>query len=107
MDCNGPALRRAILVSVVFLAALFAAKGLKAQTPAGSFLARAVSQADIAKLDQRISAAQSSGDNAWMIVSAALVLMMTGPGMAMCYGGPVGQKKPPGAMIQKFRPLGV
>ena len=28
-------------------------------------------------------AAQSAGDNAWMLVSAALVLMMTGPGLAL------------------------
>ena len=107
MDCNGPALRRAILVSVVFLAALFAAKGLKAQTPAGSFLASAVSQADIAKLDQRISAAQSSGDNAWMLVSAALVLMMTGPGLAIFYGGLVRQKNTLAIMMQSFALMGL
>ena len=107
MDCNGPALRRAILVSVVFLAALFAAKGLKAQTPAGSFLASAVSQADIAKLDQRISAAQSSGDNAWMLVSAALVLMMTGPGLALFYGGLVRQKNTLAIMMQSFALMGL
>jgi len=32
---------------------------------------------------QRETAAQSSADNAWMLVSAALVLMMTGPGLAL------------------------
>jgi Amt family ammonium transporter len=35
----------------------------------------------LAELDQRVAAAQSSADNAWMLVSAALVLMMTGPGL--------------------------
>ena len=30
-----------------------------------------------------IAAAQTSGDNAWMLVSAALVLMMSGPGLAL------------------------
>ena len=107
MDCNGPALRRAILVSVVFLAALFAATSLKAQTAAGSLLASAVSQADLAKLDQRISAAQSSGDNAWMLVSAALVLMMTGPGLALFYGGLVRQKNTLAIMMQSFALMGL
>ncbi|OLC85172.1 MAG: ammonia channel protein [Acidobacteria bacterium 13_1_40CM_2_60_7] len=80
---------------------------MKAQTPAGSFLASAVSQADIAKLDQRISAAQSSGDNAWMLVSAALVLMMTGPGLALFYGGLVRQKNTLAIMMQSFALMGL
>jgi len=92
---------------VVFLAALFAATSLKAQTAAGSLLASAVSQADLAKLDQRISAAQSSGDNAWMLVSAALVLMMTGPGLALFYGGLVRQKNTLAIMMQSFALMGL
>ena len=39
-----------------------------------------------------IAAAQTSGDNAWMLVSAALVLMMSGPGLALFYGGLVRKK---------------
>src|SRR5258707_13233472 len=39
----------------------------------------------LAQLDQRVTAAQSSADNAWMLVSAALVLMMTGPGRGVLY----------------------
>src|SRR5271167_4432991 len=46
----------------------------------------------LAQLDQRVTAAQSSADNAWMLVSAALVLMMTGPGLALFYGGLVRRK---------------
>ena len=34
-------------------------------------------------LEQQVAAAQSSADNAWMLVSAALVLLMTGPGLAL------------------------
>ena len=34
----------------------------------------------LADLDKAAKSAQSAGDNAWMLVSAALVLMMTGPG---------------------------
>jgi Amt family ammonium transporter len=34
----------------------------------------------------------STGDNAWLLVSSALVLMMTGPGLALFYGGLVRPK---------------
>ncbi len=46
-----------------------------------------------ADLQARIAAAQSAGDNAWMLVSAALVLMMTGPGLAPFLRGAGAQKK--------------
>jgi len=68
--------------------------------PAGG--TAAVTQSDLAKLDQRVAAAQSSADNAWMLVSAALVLMMTGPGLALFYGGLVRQKNTLAIMMQSF-----
>src|ERR1700745_975966 len=40
----------------------------------------------LAQLDQRVTAAQAAGDNAWMLTSAALVLVMTGPGVALFFG---------------------
>jgi Amt family ammonium transporter len=43
-----------------------------------------------------------SGDNAWMLVSAALVLLMTGPGLALFYGGLVRKKNILGTMMQSF-----
>ena len=50
-------------------------------------------QADrIAQLQQQIADAKDSADNAWMLVSSALVLMMTGPGLALFYGGLVRKK---------------
>ena len=42
------------------------------------------------------------GDNAWMLVSSALVLLMTAPGLAMFYGGLVRQKNVLGVMMQCF-----
>ncbi len=48
--------------------------------------------AKIAALEASVKSAQSAGDNAWMLVSAALVLMMTGPGLALFYGGLVRRK---------------
>jgi Amt family ammonium transporter len=38
------------------------------------------------------AAAVSSGDNAWLLVSSALVLMMTAPGLILFYGGLVRSK---------------
>jgi hypothetical protein len=40
----------------------------------------------IANLETAVKSAKSAGDNAWMLTSAALVLMMTGPGLALFYG---------------------
>ena len=56
----------------------------------------------IAALEQKVADAQSSGDNAWMLMSAALVLLMTGPGLALFYGGLVRQKNILGTMMQSF-----
>src|SRR5438105_9733967 len=44
----------------------------------------------------------NSGDNAWMLTSAALVLMMTGPGLALFYGGLVRRKNVLGTMMHSF-----
>jgi Amt family ammonium transporter len=54
-----------------------------------------------------ISAAQTSGDNAWMLVSSALVLMMSGPGLALFYGGLVRKKNVLGTMMQTFAMMAV
>ena len=44
----------------------------------------------------------SAGDNAWVLMSAALVLLMTGPGLALFYSGLVRQKNVLGTMMQSF-----
>ena len=54
-----------------------------------------------------IAAAQSAGDNAWMLTSAALVLMMSGPGLALFYGGLVRRKNILGTMMQTFAMMAV
>jgi Amt family ammonium transporter len=59
-------------------------------------------QAQIAALQQAVQKAQSAGDNAWMLTSAALVLLMTGPGLALFYGGLVRRKNILGTMMQSF-----
>ena len=56
----------------------------------------------LARLEQRAADAKSSADNAWMLTSSALVLMMTGPGLALFYGGLVRKKNVLGTMMQSF-----
>ena len=53
-------------------------------------------------LAQQVRQAQTSGDNAWMLTSAALVLMMTGPGLALFYGGLVRRKNVLATLMQSF-----
>jgi len=53
------------------------------------------------------ASAISNGDNAWMLVSAALVLMMSGPGLALFYGGLVRKKNILGTMMQTFAMMAV
>jgi Amt family ammonium transporter len=58
--------------------------------------------AKIAALEAATKSAQSAGDNAWMLVSSALVLMMTAPGLALFYGGLVRRKNVLGTMMHSF-----
>jgi Amt family ammonium transporter len=66
-----------------------------------------VTQAQITALQLAVQNAQSAGDNAWMLVSAALVLLMTGPGLALFYGGLVRKKNILGTMMQSFAMMGL
>ena len=61
----------------------------------------------IAKLQQQVALAQTSADNGWMLVSAALVLLMTGPGLALFYGGLVRRKNVLGTMMQSFAMMAI
>jgi Amt family ammonium transporter len=62
----------------------------------------AQAQPDIAKIQEAVASAQSAGDNAWMLTSAALVLLMTGPGLALFYSGLVRKKNVLATMMQSF-----
>jgi Amt family ammonium transporter len=59
---------------------------------------------DVEKLAK---SAQMSGDNAWMLTSSALVLMMTGPGLALFYCGLVRRKNVLGTMMHSFVLMGL
>src|SRR2546428_2828655 len=56
----------------------------------------------LAKLEQQVADAKNSADNAWMLTCAALVLLMTGPGLALFYGGLVRKKNVLATMMQSF-----
>lgn len=59
------------------------------------------------KAEKAAEAAQMAGDNAWMLACAALVLMMTGPGLALFYGGLVRRKNVLGTMMHSFGMMAV
>ena len=63
--------------------------------------------ARLTALEAAAKSAQSAGDNAWMLVSAALVLMMTGPGLALFYGGLVRRKNVLSTMMHSFVMMGL
>ncbi len=63
--------------------------------------------ARFAALEAAAKSAQMAGDNAWMLTSAALVLMMTGPGLALFYGGLVRRKNVLGTMMHSFALMAV
>src|SRR5262245_10041136 len=56
----------------------------------------------LAKAEAALANAQTAGDNAWMLTSSALVLLMTGPGLALFYGGLVRKKNVLATMMQSF-----
>src|SRR2546428_14099386 len=90
-----------MLLAVVPLAAPQAPAPAATSASATSGSSKAVNE-KLAQLEQRVTAAQSSADNARMLVSAALVLMMTGPGLALFYGGLVRRKNTLAIMMQSF-----
>src|ERR1700730_12536254 len=76
---------------------------------AGAALAQSAPETDkrIADLERAVKSAQMAGDNAWMLVCAALVLMMTGPGLALFYGGLVRRKNVLSTMMHSFSLMAV
>src|SRR6201992_76418 len=111
------AVLRCCCLLAVLLTVISAAVTLLAQTvtPASSSPATSSPATDsqkalndkLTQLDQRVTAAQSSADNSWMMVSAALVLMMTGPGLTLFYGGLVRRKNMLAIMMQSFMLMAV
>ena len=85
-----------LLIVFAFLGTL-AAQTTAAPTPADR----------IAQLEQQIAEAKSNADNGWMLVASALVLMMTGPGLALFYGGLVRRKNVLSTMMHSFAMMAI
>ena len=90
------------LATLLFV--LLAAGSALAQMPATASTDRL---AALEKTSADSASAIAAGDNAWMLVSAALVLMMSGPGLALFYGGLVRKKNILGTMMQTFAMMAV
>jgi Amt family ammonium transporter len=88
---------RRIVLPVLLLLALTAVGFAQAPTDADR----------LAKLEQQVADAKGSADNAWLLVSSALVLMMTGPGLALFYGGLVRKKNVLATMMQSFAMMAI
>jgi ammonium transporter, Amt family len=88
--------RRVLVCALTSLFFLLSAASAFAQTAAPDLEKR------LADLDKATKAAQMAGDNAWMLTSSALVLMMTGPGLALFYSGLVRRKNVLGTMMHSF-----
>src|ERR1700678_2111814 len=105
--------RMGVLVRVlVLLAAASFLGGLAMAQPSGQTDAATADR--LASLEKSsaghataVAGAQSAGDNAWMLASSALVLMMSGPGLTLFYGGLVRRKNVLGTMMQTFAMMAV
>ncbi len=99
--------RKLIATFATALLVLALAQVVCAQTGPTTSGSATDTNARLAKLEQQTADAKSSADNAWMLTSAALVLMMTGPGLALFYGGLVRKKNVIGTMMQSFAMMAV
>ena len=83
-----------LLLCALALASVPAAFAQSTSTAPAPVAAPAATPAPPPKID--------SGDTAWVLVSTALVLLMTAPGLALFYGGMVRQKNALGTLMQSF-----
>jgi len=83
-----------LLLCALALASVPAAFAQSTSTSPAPVAAPAAAPAPPPKID--------SGDTAWVLVSTALVLLMTAPGLALFYGGMVRQKNALGTLMQSF-----
>ena len=96
-----------ILMGLVLCGTLLAPAGFAVAPQENRTTGTPELQAKIAALEQQVADARSAGDNAWMLVCAALVLMMTGPGLALFYAGLVRKKNVLATMMQSFILMGL
>src|SRR5690242_13040353 len=100
-------MRKSLILWLLVIFAVAPARFALAQPSAAAVAAAPAPSSDsqesrLATLEQKAAEAKSSADNAWMLTSSALVLLMTGPGLALFYGGLVRKKNILGTMMQSF-----
>lgn len=100
-----PALLLVLIGSILVLPAARGQEGDDSQEMSGPAMTDAAGEpaAPPPTLEELAAAVEESalaGHNAWMMVSCALVLFMTAPGLAMFYGGLVRKKNVLGVMMQ-------
>ena len=83
-----------LFAAVAMILALLGPALAQTPAPAPTAPAPAAGPAPASKID--------SGDTAWVLISSALVLLMTAPGLALFYGGMVRQKNALGTLMQSF-----
>jgi Amt family ammonium transporter len=100
---QGKSFKRVALALVLCCIALVAVSFAGAQATTAPL----TPEARITALEAQVQAAQTAGDNGWMLVSSALVLMMSIPGLFLFYGGLVRKKNVLGTFMQTFALVGV
>lgn len=85
------------LKTLVLLLAALGAVGLAAAQPEAG-----AATPSLAELEAMILDAKASADNAWILTSSVIVLMMTLPGLALFYGGLVRSKNVLSILMQCF-----
>ncbi len=88
-------------------AALPASSASASMRSPAALVAPVLDVARVAAVERAAADAKSSADNAWMLTSCALVLLMTGPGLALFYGGLVRKKNVLGTVMQSFAMMAV
>ena len=91
---------------LVLIVSLFSGSAL-AQSPAATEpttapAAAAAAPTTLTPVELKTDKDINSGDTAWILTSAALVLLMTGPALALFYGGLVRRKNVLATMMQSF-----
>src|ERR1700722_13700549 len=98
------------VVSVFFCIcpfALFEHPALTVGPTAAALVAPEIAVDRLTAVEKAVAGAKTSGDNSWMLTSSALVLLMTGPGLALFYGGLVRKKNVLGTMMHSFAMMAV
>ena len=98
-----PTNKRCTLIGLLCLFLLTNFSALVVPTAAAADAPAVSLEQRIAKLEAAASApGVNSGDNAWMLVSTAMVLLMTAPGLILFYGGLVRSKNVLGTMMHSL-----